>query len=244
MSAPAEAAQNAEASPLAREMVAAVRAMVESYRNAYGLTQEQAVAKVCEPPHPDYLEIALSRPPDQVSWLDLENIRQPDSDRAVLRWEEIKQAARHDLASGHRASRAVEEYASTPWKRASFLALREELLETWQPRNGVERQLLETMAQAQTAAEFWLGRLTSRATLEAAMEQVNLEKKGRWDPPRVTEFRAVEQAAAMADRFNRIFLRTLRVLRDLRRCPPPVFVQNAGQVNVGQLQVNVVGQGP
>jgi hypothetical protein len=58
----------------------------------------------------------------------------------------------------------------------------------------------------------------------------------------VTGFQAVEQAGAMVDRFNRIFLRTLRALRDLRRCPPPVVVQNAGQVNVGQQQVNVTGQ--
>ena len=43
----------------------------------------------------------------------------------------------------------------------------------------------------------------------------------------------------MADRFNRLFLRTLRALRDLRRYAPPVIVQNAGQVNVGAQQVNV-----
>jgi hypothetical protein len=43
----------------------------------------------------------------------------------------------------------------------------------------------------------------------------------------------------MADRFHRIFLRTLRALRDLRRYAGPVIVQQAGQVNVGGQQVNV-----
>jgi hypothetical protein len=70
-----------------------------------------------------------------------------------------------------------------------------------------------------------------------------LQKGKGWETPRVTEAQAVEQAGAMVDRFNRIFLRNLRALRDLRRCPQPIFVQNAGQVNVGQQQVNVSGPG-
>jgi hypothetical protein len=44
----------------------------------------------------------------------------------------------------------------------------------------------------------------------------------------------------MVERFNRLFLRTLRALRDYRRYTgPPVLVQHAGQVNVAQQQVNV-----
>jgi hypothetical protein len=43
----------------------------------------------------------------------------------------------------------------------------------------------------------------------------------------------------MADRFNRMFLRTLRVFLDLRRGPPAVVVQNlAGQVNVANVQAD------
>jgi hypothetical protein len=52
----------------------------------------------------------------------------------------------------------------------------------------------------------------------------------------------VDQAGAMVDRFNRIFLRTLRALRDLRRYAPPVIVQNAGQVNVASQQVNLAAR--
>ena len=50
---------------------------------------------------------------------------------------------------------------------------------------------------------------------------------------------ALEQAGAMVDRFNRILLRTLRALRDLRRYSGPVIVQNGGQLNVANQQVNV-----
>ena len=59
------------------------------------------------------------------------------------------------------------------------------------------------------------------------------------DPARLYAVQAMDQSAAMADRFHRIFMRTLRALRDLRRYSPLVIVQNAGQVNVGGQQVNV-----
>lgn len=48
--------------------------------------------------------------------------------------------------------------------------------------------------------------------------------------------KATEQAAAMVDRFNQLFLRTLRQLRDLRRYAPQVTIQNAGQVNIASGQ--------
>ena len=45
----------------------------------------------------------------------------------------------------------------------------------------------------------------------------------------------------MVDRFDRMFMRALRQLRDLRRYMPTVVVQRAEQVNVGQQQLNVAG---
>jgi hypothetical protein len=65
------------------------------------------------------------------------------------------------------------------------------------------------------------------------------DRKG-WDPPRVWEHQAIEQAAAMVDRFHKIFQRTLRSLRELRRQAVQLVVQNAKQVNVADRQVNVV----
>jgi len=224
--------------PLAREMTAALREMVQAYEQEEGLSTPDAVARIRE----DQLEEeqrALHGPPWHVSWLDLEGLLQRDPQKYERRREEIKRAARDELQTGHRASGPVEVYGSTPWDRARFLALRQELAGGWQPRNGVERQLVDTMAQAQTAVEYWLQALMAKAAREARLEQAKLREKETSGPSGTTEFQAVEQAGAMVARFNRIFLRTLRALRDLRRGPQPVFVQNAGQVNVAQQQVNV-----
>src|SRR5690349_4226712 len=46
----------------------------------------------------------------------------------------------------------------------------------------------------------------------------------------------------MAERFQRMCNRALRSLTELRRRPLAVRVQNAGQVNIGEQQVNVGGQ--
>jgi hypothetical protein len=71
------------------------------------------------------------------------------------------------------------------------------------------------------------------------IERQSVGERGTWTPPRQSEAEATEQWAATVDRLNRIFLRTLRALRDLRRYAGPVIVQNAEQVNVGGQQVNV-----
>jgi hypothetical protein len=60
-----------------------------------------------------------------------------------------------------------------------------------------------------------------------------VQEEGCGEPPRLSDAQAEDQAAAMVDRFNRVFLRTLQALCGLRKVPPAVVVQNAGQVNVG-----------
>ena len=74
--------------------------------------------------------------------------------------------------------------------------------------------------------------------LEAQAETRSVNEIGKWRPPSVSANAAMDQAVAMAERFNRIFLRTLRALRDLRRYSPSVTIQSAGQVNIGGSQVN------
>jgi len=53
----------------------------------------------------------------------------------------------------------------------------------------------------------------------------------------VSSAQAIEQAASIAERFQRMFLRAQRALQKCRRVS--VVVQNAKQVNVGSQQVNV-----
>ena len=64
---------------------------------------------------------------------------------------------------------------------------------------------------------------------------------GWWDIPYVSEQQAIDHATAQVEKWNRIFLRTLRNLRDLRRYAP-VTINNPAQVNIatdGGQQVNV-----
>jgi hypothetical protein len=97
------------------------------------------------------------------------------------------------------------------------------------------------MAQALAQWECWLQAVVAWAALGADdAGRASRDGLGR-ATPRLTTAEALERAGAMADRFNRIFLRTLGALRDLRRYGPTVVVQNAGQVNVGGKQINVAG---
>jgi hypothetical protein len=229
----------ADVKMLARELAASYSSAVEYHRRKQGLPPAEAVAKAEEPFPTAALENILRAPADQGGWWGLEALARHDPELAYRRWEGVKSEARDELQSGERAAKAMEGYDSTPWQRARFLAIREELARDWQPRNGVERQLLDQMAQAQSAVYFWQERLMQRASVEPIRERRDVEEAGGWCPPRVTDHQALEQAGAMVDRFNRILLRTLRALRDLRRYAPAVVIRSAGQVNVGQQQLNV-----
>lgn len=232
--------QTLEVGTLARELAHAYRSSVNYHKKQLGLPTSEAVAQAEAPCSPEYEQSILYGPPDQVHWSSLEDLACKDTDLALQRWEEIKQAALDELQSGHRAARVMEGYNSEAWQRAQFLAIRDDLAKEWQPRTGIERQLIDAMAQAQTAIFFWQERLMLRASIEPMHEKRDIEEHGGWNPPRVSEHQAVEQAGTMVDRFNRIFLRTLRALCNLRKVSSAVVVQNAGQVNFGGgQQVNV-----
>jgi hypothetical protein len=223
-----------EAGQLARELAAAFARMIEHYKEIYKLSPPEALAREQEV-SPDYVPRVLNGPADQVSWYDLNYLARRHPEKAALRWEEIKAEVLDELRSGHRAAKTMEGDGSHCWTRAQFLAVRRDLMEAWQPGNGVERQLIDMMAQAQTAQLHWLEILTLRSSAGSQRQRAT----GRWEPLTVSDAEATEQAAAMADRFNGIFLRTLRALCNLRKVPSAVVVQNAGQVNVGTQQVNV-----
>jgi hypothetical protein len=227
-----------EAGVLAGELAKSFGQMVQAYEQHYSLPREEAVRRAAEPCAAVY-QHALHGPPDQVSWLDLHLIARTDPDRSAARWEELKRAALEEIQTGHRAARAVETANEGAWQRAQFLALREELAAEWRPRNGVERQLLDTMAQAQASYLHWLHTLTARTGLESLTNDRRHQAESKWLPPRQSDADALDQAAAMMDRFNRIFLRTLRALCELRRHGGPVIVRSGGQLNVAQQQVNV-----
>jgi hypothetical protein len=224
-----------EVGTLARELAAALKGMIEYYKDVYKLSPAEALAKAQEASD-GYLASILKGPADQVSWHGLDHLARRDPQAAARRWEEVKAQALLELRSGHRAAKAMEGYGSNAWTRANFLAVRRDLMEGWQPRNGIERQLIDMMAQAQTALMYWLDILTLRSSCSSGRKR----GEGRWEPETISDAEAIEQAAGMVERWNGMFLRTLKALRDLRRTPG-VVVQGAGQVNFAQQQVNVNG---
>ena len=177
----------------------------------------------------------MSSPPQSTSWLDLDQLAAQDPELAARRWEEVKIAARKELASGHWAAAAMETANQYCWQRAQFLVLRDDLASQWRPRNGIEWCLIDGMTQALVMQRHWMQRLIEVDSLE--WPEPPSADAAKFQPPRLSSSMAIDQAAAMVDRFNRIFMRGLRQLRDLRRYTVSISAQ---QVNIAhQQQVNV-----
>ncbi len=99
------------------------------------------------------------------------------------------------------------------------------------------------MAQAYTLQLKWTAILMQRS--EGSERDVKTGEPYS-NLPRVSKAEAIQEAAAMVDRWNRMFLRNLWALRDVRRyCTAVVVVNNpGGQVNIateGGQQMNVSG---
>jgi len=230
-----------EAHELATEVAKSFGQMVSHYREHGKLSAEDARDKALA--CPDHLfNHALAVPPNQLSWFDLDAIARRDPDRAARRWEEVKRAAQGEIASGHRAARALEGFDSHCWSRAQFLAIRAELSAAWRPRNSAEQDLIDQLAQWQTLQWHWLEMLTACDGVASSRARRTTGPDSAPGPRFQSEADRLEQAAAMAERFHRLYLRTLRALQDMRRLPP-VVVRAAGQVNIGQQQVNLGGPG-
>jgi hypothetical protein len=236
--APLQPTTQADAGEIAAELARSFRDLVESYREYYKLSRPKAVARASEH-DPSQLDRIVNGPPDEVSWSDLEALAQKDPEETQRRWEAIKEAARSELRSGHRAARVLEAGVGSCWERTRFLALRTELAEAWHPRNALEQQLLDQMAQFQTLLERWQAVLVAHTTLAALGQKRALEGRERYELPRLSDAEAQDRTAGMVERCHRLYLRTLRALQDQRRLQPPVVVRRAGQVNVAHQQVNV-----
>lgn len=209
-----------EIGAVAREAAASYQGMVEAFKAMYKCSIQEASAKT-----DDLSSMAMDavrRPAEQVTWFDLHNLGEHSPELALQCWQSIKKHALEELQSGHRAAKTMEVHGDQHcWDRAQFLAIRDDLATEWQPRNGVERQLIDGMAHAQTAMLSWMTTLTTYTGLESAKRKRDIREQQKWTPQRMSEADAIEQAAAMFDRFNRIFLRTLRALRDLRSSRRP-----------------------
>jgi hypothetical protein len=215
--------------------------MVKDYQEFYKVSAQEALERAGKS-HPAITEQALTCPPDQFTWLTLYTLHEQDPEQALRRWEEVKQAAREELRSGHAAARAVETAGGSCWERAQFLAVRNGLVEAWRPRDDHELLLVDQMAEFQTLMSWWQRILVNRTMLAGiASLKVAGAVKDPYQPPRLTDAQATEEAAAIVERCQRLFLRALRALQDRRRLGPPVVVRRANQVNIAQQQINVAG---
>jgi len=230
------------------EIVMVARALAQAYaahvrwrREELKESTDEAVLQVQATDDPAWQRRAINEPADEVSWLSLTPLIEANPEAAWTMWERVKEEARAEIESGHRAALALG-WDDSPWRRAQFLAIRQMIVDEWQPRGGIELVLIDQMAQAHALYLNWVEKAHVQASLEASKQQRELSKSGRWQPRTLGSAETLDQSAQMAERWQKLFVRALRALRDLRRHAPPVVLAGPGsQVNVGQQQINTTG---
>jgi hypothetical protein len=238
-----------ETGSLASDLAHAYGRMVTFYRDQMQMSAADADAHARgtdDTPDEAAADLARirDRPPDQVSWFDLERVVERDPEAMTELWQGLRVAAREELASGHRTAKALD-WDGHPWDRARFLAIRDSFRADHDPSPGIESALVDLAAEAFGDYLAWSEQLHMQAATEVGLERHGLQRHGAWKPQRIGSAEAMEDSARNADRAHLRFLRTLKAIGDLRR-PGPVHVHQAGQVNVGAQQVIVArlaGQG-
>jgi hypothetical protein len=221
-----------EANALSQKLADARRQLVEEFEQHHKLSREEALARVRDFDNAQFAELIVRQPLRSTTWQNLDQLTAVDPELAAQRWNAVVDDAVGEIETGHHAAAAVETGSGGCWQRAQFLAVRESLARDWQPQSGIEWSLVDSMTQALSMKAHWLQRMLAIDALETVDEPLSTSQL-----PRMDVAKAIDQAAQMADRFDRMFMRALRQLRDLRRYT--VVVQHAEQVNVGQQQINV-----
>ncbi|HRH43841.1 MAG TPA: hypothetical protein PKY82_19575 [Pyrinomonadaceae bacterium] len=210
------------------------------------LTDEEAIK---------LFESLMRRSTETINFLQLLELHRNSPRMAQNVWEMIKREAAREFESGHRAAAVFEpaDYMTDAWNRASYLGLRESLIEEWKPKGGMELTMIDAIAQAWLMLQHWTEENVRRAKTEPRRENHEFYKwkqwnkeanpkqwgEGHWDVPTIGERNAVEHAAQMADRWQRMYFRAIRSLRDWRRYSQQVTINNPQQVNIGDKQINV-----
>jgi len=231
-----------EAGSLAQEMARAYREAATFYRDLAKATPADADAQARASFTPADQERVAAKPADQVGWWDISRLAESDPDAAATLWRRVRRQARSELASGHRAAKALQTVGGTPWDRARFLAVRASLHEEHDPPpSGAERLLLDSAARAYTMLEEWTELLHQRWYSAYTRERSQIERANAYELPQVSHAVAMEEAAHMVERHHRMFLQTVRQLQAMRRPsdPPAVLVQTVRQLTITDQQVNL-----
>jgi hypothetical protein len=227
-----------EVIPLATELATAYQTMVTFYREQLQLSDDDADARargVDDSPQEAQADLdrIRGRPPDQVSWFDLNRVVERNPVAMAGLWADLKAAARDELASGHRTAQALT-WDGRPWDRARFLAIRDSFRSDYQPASGVEAALVDLAAEAFADYLAWTTALHMQADTEAELERHDVRRHGRWKPQRLSSSEALIQSERIADRAYTRFLQTLATL-DRRRVAP----LHVGHLTIAPTQVIV-----
>lgn len=230
----------AEATALASTLAPRFGQLVEFYAKEYA-GSGQDPRQMAEDLDKHNREQAAETPPEKLTWNQISAVARADFPAALALWEGVKDKAREELALGSRILDAIMPQGK-PMERARFIAILEEMDDGWKSANGVEYRLIEMLGATYTLWLHWTELSHTWATQFAEEIKPSSYTESRsWKPPRVSAAEAAAEAHRYADSYNRQFLRVLRQLRDLRRYSPPVIVNNGGQVNLANQQVNVSG---
>ncbi len=248
-----------------REMQHARAEMFRFYMGEQGGKLSAEEAKIRIDTHLGGVDEAVShllrQPVDLADWYGLEKLYSQSPAMAKTVWQFIKDEARREFESGHRAAKVFEpvHWLREAWRRAQYIAIRESFIEQWNPQGGIELAMIDMLTQTFYLYLYWNEVSVTRTQTEMRadppawlMEKAYREREfprerghGYWNLPYAHEQEAVEHAAQMADRYQRAFQRTLRAMRDLRRYSTPVTINNPQQVNIaadGGQQINAIKQ--
>ena len=214
---------------------------VKHFEQNYDLSREEAIARTRQDVIGDEerrAELAAA-PAKEVEWYQIDRVMQFDEGAALAKWEAIKQQARLELDSGQRGAEVMGH--DDPWRQAQYIALLGSFAEEWRPRGGVEWTLLEQMAQTYTEWMEWLEHYQWLQKREYRdVELKGYENRGVYSTPRLSAVEYLDRVLGTAERFQQMFFRSLRALRDLRRYAGAITIHNAGPLSVGgNQQVNV-----
>ncbi len=167
-----------EARAVGRELAQARHDMTHYLQEEYQLDEDQARAKTLELARAETTIQLMERPPKSLSWFDLDQLAEQDPQLALEAWDRIKAEVREEYQNGRRAARALEAFDTSPHEMAEFLVLREEFSKQYRPRNGIERTVIDMLAQSYSSYLTWLERLTTYSHLEPKTETIKTKDGG------------------------------------------------------------------
>ncbi len=200
----------------------------------------------------------MGLPLESLHFVDLMKLQSTAPRVAEQFWEMAKFEGRMEFLSGHLGANISfpVDYMKELWNVARYQGVRDSFIAEWNPEGGIEIALIDMLTQSYFQWQYWIEQTVKRSKTREREEhpeylrwkarnapesQQNEYDDGYWIRPTVSEQQALDNAVQMTDRWNRIFMRTLRQLRDLRRYAP-VTINNPSQVNIaadGGQQVNL-----